>query len=199
VYCWTPGGGFAPIASTDEFTAIYGQYYTCGIRTDGALLCWGAGFGPSPRQITGGVTWLTIADNGGCGLAVDSTAYCFGSGAAQRVGGTTRWKAIATSSRDPQCALALDGSVYCGANLETKKTPPPQPLSTLGTYWSRVGADFISDVCGLNTSGDVGCPNGWAPANLGVKLKRFYGHCAIATDDKVYCWRGFSFVLVPGQ
>ncbi|HEY8174872.1 MAG TPA: Ig-like domain-containing protein [Gemmatimonadaceae bacterium] len=205
VYCLVAGtNGLAPIASTDEFTAIYGRSSICGLRTDGALLCWGGTFGPSPRAIDGGVTWRTIEDGGGCGLAVDSTAYCFGSGTAQRVGGTARWKSIASSYRDGVCALALDGSVHCGSNLETTGSLT-QPVTRLGTYWSFIATDFVSDVCGLSTSGDVSCRSVGSQRLPDVKLQSFYGHCGIATDDKVYCWRydplrfRYSFALVPGQ
>ena len=203
VYCWGPYmSGPAPIASTDDFTALYGR--TCGIRTDGALLCWASAPGASPLMIAGGVTWLTIADAGGCGLAADSTAYCFGTGTAQRVGGTTRWKSIATSNHDAVCALALDDTVHCGSNLETTQTLT-QPVTRLGTYWSYVATDFITDVCGLSANAVVACRSLFSQFFSDVKLKRFYGHCSVATDDRVYCWRydslrfRYEFALVPGQ
>jgi hypothetical protein len=212
VYCWgsnrngelgigtidSTAHGLAPIAGTGEYTALYGSGPVCGMRTDGVLLCWGGAFGSSPRAIEGGVTWRAIAAAGDCGLAADSTAYCFTTGTAQRVGGTTRWTSIATSKyQTPACALAVDGSVYCGYNLEVKKMPP-KPLAGLGTWWGNT-ASFYTNVCGLTTTGDLMCQDQWVQANLGVTLKRFYFHCGIATDDKLYCFRGSTFALVPGQ
>jgi hypothetical protein len=98
----------------------------------------------------------------------------------------------------------LDGSVHCGSNLETTGSLT-QPVTRLGTYWSFIATDFVSDVCGLSTSGDVSCRSVGSQRLPDVKLQSFYGHCGIATDDKVYCWRydplrfRYSFALVPGQ
>jgi hypothetical protein len=217
VYCWGSNRngelgigttdftnhGVAPIAGADEFTEIHGSgSFVCGLTTGGLVRCWGAGFGAAPVAVTSSKPFRTLSDAGGCGLASDSTAYCFGT-TAQLVGDARRWKSIASAPGQDPCAVAPDDSVYCGTSLQVKQTMP-QPVVRLGMYAPSFLADIglTYGVCGLTSTGELRCANGgWALVNVPVKLNSFFGSCAIAVDQKVYCRQSnaVSWVVVPGQ
>ena len=181
----------------------------CGIRTDGAAICWGRVFGPTPVALGGSVNWRMIADAGRCGLASDSTAFCFSSGTTTPMGGSQRWLAIA-ANRNDQCALSISGRVYCSTDLGVLVAGEP-PLTSLGTFWTFPFAPPSAPSCGSSAAGDLYCVQrtnattySLTAVNLaGLKLKRFFGLCGIAVDDKAYCWGTRDTVLtpklVPGQ
>lgn len=188
--------GVAAIAGNDEFFALarvpFQSTTVCGIRTDSVLRCWGDSFGPSPVTVGAGLAWRTLTGSGGCGLATDSTAYCITSGTPTPVGGSARWKSIAVNDRGSLCALALDDGVYCGANLDSRMTLP-EPVVQMATYWDAIYSDLGAhgDICGLTATGDLRCfGNLWEPVGVPLKFRSFYGYCAIAVDERVYCRHG---------
>ena len=79
-----------------------GSFHTCGIKKDGALLCWGENESgqlgtrdlvewPYPRGVTGG-EWMTVAagsyvDAGNtCAIRTDGTLWCWGDNASVQYG-----------------------------------------------------------------------------------------------------------------
>ena len=119
-YCWgqdadygelgtgTPGVDEAtPALVTGGHSWVYigaGGQYSCGLRTDGTVYCWGRenngelgtgtiGSGSiSPRAITGGLvfTQLSVGPGTNCGIIANGDSYCWGSGfQGERGDGTT--------------------------------------------------------------------------------------------------------------
>ncbi len=229
IYCWGNAGPVTPIASTDDFLSVYlppvdGTLYlqgvTCALRTDRMLVCWGGAFGSTPTLV-GTMTWRAFAGASGCGIAADRAAYCvLSAGAPQRFGTNSGWAGISTSGpgayptfstsptgpRTP-CVIDFAGQVYCGGSTTT-------PFTAVSGVPAMTAIDMFgikaSDQCGLSIAGDLYCfyeistPDKKVDLG-GLKLKRFFGSCGIATDDKVYCWTQdpstgtVAFRKIPGQ
>jgi hypothetical protein len=161
------------------------------------------------------MTWRSLADASRCGIGADSAAYCFETGTPARIGGATTWSSVATAtySNSPRnCALDASGNAYCskGSTGFPTAAPTAAPIVGLVNYSKRVtGFPLQAIICGLTGSRDLYCFD-TSPAALanpdGRKVKQVSAHCAIAEDDKTYCWTNFfpytataMFKVVPGQ
>jgi alpha-tubulin suppressor-like RCC1 family protein len=126
-----------------------GQHYTCAVRTDGTLWCWGEN---SSKQ-------LGLGDN------------------AQRdeptqVGSATGWVRVATSWFHT-CGIQQDGRLWCwGRNVEgqlgtgdTTTRDTPELLS--GTGWAGVAVCKFS-TCAIRTDGSVWCTGENSSGQLGL-------------------------------
>jgi alpha-tubulin suppressor-like RCC1 family protein len=163
-----------------------GSALSCGLTGDGAVYCWGAGYGVRPTQVGADKRWRQVAVGGhprlvpddgeetpflACGLDAAGTAYCWG----------YHWNGLgnggAIESQTP-VAVAVDASI--------------RSLS--------VG----ESACGVTVGGDVYCWGGsdeppfggHTPVRLGGELSfetvSVGGGfaCGLATDGDVYCWGG---------
>jgi alpha-tubulin suppressor-like RCC1 family protein len=84
-----------PVAGGLRFKTIgVGDYYVCGLVSDGKAYCWGwnrsgqlgvagPGMSPVPVAVSGGLTWrsLVVGTFHTCGVATDVATYCWGEGA----------------------------------------------------------------------------------------------------------------------
>ena len=84
-----------PVAGGLRFRTIgVGDYYVCGLVSDGRAYCWGWNrngqlgvaspeMSTVPVAVSGGLTWrsLVVGTFHTCGIATDGAAYCWGEGA----------------------------------------------------------------------------------------------------------------------
>ena len=84
-----------PVAGGLRFKTIgVGDYYVCGLVSDGKAYCWGwnrsgqlgvagPGRSPVPVAVSGGLTWrsMVVGTFHTCGVATDGATYCWGEGA----------------------------------------------------------------------------------------------------------------------
>ncbi|MFN3827124.1 MAG: LamG-like jellyroll fold domain-containing protein [Micavibrio sp.] len=127
-------GGFTwtKISASDQ--------HSCGIRTDGVLMCWGEGdngrlgTGNStdvnvPTSISGGGTWIDVWAGlaSTCALKSDNTIWCWGSASNGALGNNQRFGSFNTpqpitgggkwtslhSSEDTTCAINQNGESWC--------------------------------------------------------------------------------------
>src|SRR5262245_30938895 len=73
-----------------QSTISAGGAYSCGVRTDGTLACWGTALQQSPPPV-GTLTQVSAGLTHACGLRTDGTAACWGdntSGQASPPGGS---------------------------------------------------------------------------------------------------------------
>ena len=65
-----------------EFVAVgAGELHTCGVKTDGYVVCWGDKFGkdPSPPAGAGKFVFVSAGDYGySCGVKTDGSVECWG-------------------------------------------------------------------------------------------------------------------------
>jgi alpha-tubulin suppressor-like RCC1 family protein len=169
-WCWgsnwdgTLGTGTSSeTPSTLPVKAIGGHRFTglaatlsnaCGLRTDGAAVCWGRlpsiegrqqtfRYGPTPVE-AGGPSFVEIRGGGNhlCGISTTGEGWCWGANSWGFLGdGTTREREVPTRVRLPagvslrqvavggvhSCALTTDGRLFCwGANDLGQVGRPPR-------------------------------------------------------------------------
>jgi alpha-tubulin suppressor-like RCC1 family protein len=169
---------------TRTLTAGFG--YTCGIRSDGSLWCWGTdvhgqlGDGTlsstgTPVQLALGTTWNAIAASirATCAIREDNTLWCWGSETAtpttpQQVGSASTWRSISVAMTH-RCGIQTDGSLWCwGSNSsfdigDGTNIDRPNPVHIGSDSWRDVAAAG-GHTCAIRADGTLWC---WGTANDG--------------------------------
>ena len=149
VYCW--GGDYGSdsiprLVSSDAFDQLVaGQYFTCGLKADHTVWCWGSvnsegqlgrgftgGGSFTPAPVQGALTFTQIAAgaNHACGVSAGGGAFCWGSNSSGQLGDSTHVNrgaptevargltfASLTAGLAHTCGILTDSTVYCwGAN-----------------------------------------------------------------------------------
>ena len=171
-------------------TITSGDLYTCGIRSDGTLWCWGfdgygrLGRGSFPAQFDTNSNWagFTASSITGCGTRTDRTLWCFGQNtdgqlgtgteSGGQVGTNTNWADI-TAGIIHSCGTHTDGTLWCWGSGY-------RGLIGDGTTTSR------------STPVQVGTNTNWADIDAGS-----YHTCGIGTDGTLWCWGNSA--LLPNQ
>jgi hypothetical protein len=144
------GTGGAATTSTSNSSDLFTSVSTgsrdacCGIKADGAIVCWGA----SPTSIPGG-TFRSVSLGAGfaCGIRTDDTIVCWGDDAPTPPQGTFTSISAGTSSG---CAVRTDGVLACWGDSTPLTTSAPE-----GAFTSvSVEGDFA---CALRADGTVAC------------------------------------------
>lgn len=166
-----------------------GQYFTCGLRANGTLWCWGlnnysqVGDGTtttrtSPVQI-GTASWSDIAagQQHACGIQTNGRLYCWGRNDYGRLGtgnttiqrtpflvdANSTWSQV-TTGYTYSCGIKTDGSLWCwGYNV-----------------YGQLG---VGDVTQRTVPTRVGADNDWAEVSAGQ-----YHTCGRKTSGEVRCW-----------
>ena len=154
--------------------------YSCGIRTDASLWCWGNSVA-SPTPVGRQISWASVAVGRGfmCGVAVGSSLWCWGHGGngelglggrvdakkPTRVGADADWASVSTGMAHT-CATRLEGSLWCwGADGEGQ----------LGLGKHGVGDTRVPN--------QVGAGLDWAYVAAGWE-----NTCATRDDHTMWCW-----------
>lgn len=171
---------------------VAGDRHTCGLRSDGALYCWGTNYSGqlgngttvdshSPVAVSGGHDFVSVTAGAGhtCGVTTSGRAYCWGS--------------------NPQGALG-DGS--------TKRTSTP--TAVLGQLSLISISAGLVQTCGVSTTGFAYCWGNNNNAQLGtgrhiatsavpvrltdtlmfrtVVAQGSAHSCGILTNHAAFCW-----------
>jgi hypothetical protein len=92
-----------------------GNNFTCGLKTDGGLYCWGSGISGTPAG-----TGYKAMDAGyahACAIASDDTLTCWGDSSNGRTEAPTGIFSSLSAGGDHTCAIRTDGFMQCwGAN-----------------------------------------------------------------------------------
>jgi alpha-tubulin suppressor-like RCC1 family protein len=182
-----------------------GENFVCAIASDDLAYCWGS---DSQGQLGGNtgndsdepiavdrtgvlsgkkINSLTIYSETVCAIADDLKAYCWGEGFDGQLGDGV------SPSSDVPVAVSTAGVLN---NKTIKK------ISIMDTMVCAIASDDLMYCWGDNTSGQLGDgTTNFSPVPVAVDMsgvlsgktiKDFtsnnYTTCAIASDDKVYCW-----------
>jgi hypothetical protein len=189
-------------APEGTFTSVSSGYgFSCAIRTDGTLACWGANsyFQSTPPE----GTFLAV-DAGwahACGLRTDGTLECWGANGSGRATPPSGTYTAVSAGWEHSCAIRMDGTIVCwGANDNHESTPP-------GGTFVAVSAGTYSHTCALRTDGTIAC---WGynashkaepPQGTFLAVSAGEEHtCAIRSDGTLVCWgdNGLGQLQVPG-
>ena len=147
-------GSLAPVAVAGGLTFVLltaGDYFTCGITTDGAAYCWGSNY---------------FGQLGAGPVAACNPAYpdlpC--SRVPVRVAGNRRYTDVSAGGRHA-CAVAEGGAAYCwgegpalgsgGSDESSDQSPVPVPVAG-GLAFARIAAGSEHS-CGVTTDGALYC------------------------------------------
>ena len=185
--------------STDQAgfaTVSAGSYHTCGVKTDGAVACWGRDSGGESTPPDGSFISVSVSgpvpgnQHHSCGVKTDGSVECWG------------WDAFGQSTPPNEsflsvsagvfhtCGVKADGSVECwGSNQQGQSIPPD------GSFISVSAGVFHT--CGVKTDGSVEC---WGsnieaqtvsapPDGPFTSVSAGFDHsCGVKTDGSVGCW-----------
>lgn len=167
-----------------------GEYFTCAIKSDDTLYCWGDNaWGQSgdnstidhlvPEIVTGGYTWKMVAagSNHVCGIRSDDALYCWGlntngqlgdNSITQRniptaVNGGGSWKYIAAGYYHT-CGIRSDDTMRCWGNND----------------YGRLGDNTVTQ---RNIPTALSGGGTWKKVEGGL-----YHTCGIKADDTLHCW-----------
>ncbi|HEY1085289.1 MAG TPA: hypothetical protein VGE34_01010 [Candidatus Saccharimonadales bacterium] len=183
-----------------------GGIHSCGIASDNKAYCWGYNFngqvgdGTSTTRTTpvavaqgampAGATFRQISTGGSysCGIASDNKAYCWGFNSSGQLGDGT------TTTRTTPVAVA-QGAMPAGATfrqISTGSTYACAIASDNKVYcWGSGASGKLGDGAALNRTSPVAVTQGGMPSGViirDVSAGNSSATCAIASDNKVYCW-----------
>ena len=158
-----PGVPRLVVPAVGQYTQLSATYtYTCALRTDGVINCWGrelVGEAPATRSTPGGYTAVAVKRNHSCGLRTDGVVECWGANTYDQAppvvtppAGTV-YTAI-TLGEFFTCALRADGIIDCWGQ---------DASGTVGSRASVTGSPFTQIsasnyyVCGLSSTGVSEC------------------------------------------
>ena len=181
----------ANAAAMTGFTQVSaGNYFTCAVKSDTTVWCWGLntsgqlGDGTTtqrnrPVQVNGlsGVTRVESSEGYSCALKLDTTVWCWGSNSFGQLGNGTTTNSSApvqvssltgvtqfATGYGHVCAVKSDGSVVCwGWNV----------MMNLGTGTTTSSSTPVTPP-GLTSATQVAAGA--------------YGACVLLTDTTVRCW-----------
>jgi hypothetical protein len=216
LYCWgsqvggmrgiggsgTSGSDPTPtlVVGGDQWTEVDAGFTTvCGIADGGKLFCWGdASEAALGNGVTTGNFLVPVAilpessfvsvdiglANGACAITTGHTAMCWGKGTWGRLGNgdeTIATRPVAVSGVNRFAGIATSYSGTCGVT-------DAGTASCWGFYADLgIGGPFPDDC------GGVECAKTPVAISGGITFKPTIVHdgnhvCAIATNDKTYCW-----------
>ncbi|HEV3309047.1 MAG TPA: hypothetical protein VG815_00780 [Chloroflexota bacterium] len=192
-----PGGGtFIQISA--------GGTHSCGVRTNGTVLCWGddsygevngVAHTSAPLNAIGGppgggtFTQVTAGDGYTCGIRTDGSALCWGDNFAGEINGTPNTTSPYETTASPPgfvpfTEISAGGSSTCG-------------LRTDGTIvcWGYDGNGQLDGTA--TTTNTIGSPPG---GGTFTEVSAGYSHsCGVKTDGQALCWGDDANGELDGQ
>ena len=181
--------------SAGEFASVStGASYTCGVRTDGGVECWGLNAEGQATPPSGEFASVSAGWGHTCGVRTDGAVECWGSNEDSDdnvVGQATPPSgefASVSAGGGHTCGVRTDGPVVCWGDDDNGQATPPS-----GGFASVSAGS--NHTCGMRRDGSVACwgydSRGQAtpPSGELALVSAGGGHtCGVRTDGSVECW-----------
>ncbi|MDE0498532.1 MAG: leucine-rich repeat domain-containing protein [Acidimicrobiaceae bacterium] len=183
-------GGHQVALSTDRgFVSVSAGYgHTCGVKSGGAVVCWGDDVAGESDAPSGSFTAVSAGGSHSCGLKTDGTAACWGDDTHGQSAAPTGSFSAVSAGGSHSCGVKTDGAVVCwGDDTHGQSVAPSGSFSAVSAGGSHS--------CGVKTDGAVVC---WgddthgqsvAPSGSFSAVSAGGSHsCGVKTDGTVVCW-----------
>ena len=180
----------APVNAPDgTYTAVTaGWKHSCGLRTNGTIICWGNNDDGQADAPDGTYTAIATRSVHSCGLRTDGTITCWGNNSRGQTDAPIGTYTAVTVNLNYSCGLRTDRNIACWGNNSSGQTDAPD-----GTYTAVTTSFFHS--CGLRTDGTITCwgSNDYgqlnAPGGAYTAVTSGSTHsCGLRTDGAITCW-----------
>ncbi|MFH0799997.1 MAG: Ig-like domain-containing protein [Pseudomonadota bacterium] len=183
-YTWT----FTTTGVTADASKVTGgTVFTCGIKSDGTLYCWGkndvgqVGRGDTvtpqktPRLVTG-ASWSSVSagDAHACAIRTNGDLYCWGYNADGELG---------TDAPNENDTPVLTGSGYSFVSTGYQHTCGIKTDGTLLCWGDNTNNQLGGGSNPQNTPIQIGAETTWVIVSSGENHT-----CAIRTNGALYCW-----------
>ena len=129
------GGGFATVSS--------GNGFSCGIRADGTVACWGGNWDGQAAAPQEEFSAVSAGDAHSCGLLAEGTVVCWGENRGGLAEPPKGEFSVVSAGYAHSCGIRTDGTVACwGANWDGQVDAPEGKFSAVsaGETLIRVGS-----------------------------------------------------------
>ncbi len=193
-----------PLGTDGTFTAISaGNEFSCGIRADRTVVCWGSNGSGQSDAPEGTFTTISSGHEHSCGVKSGGSVACWGSNGEGRSDAPEGTFTTISSGHEHSCGVKSGGSVVCWGSNGSGQSDAPE-----GTF--TIISSGYKHSCGIKTDRTVAC---WGDNETGQSdppegtftiISSGYKHsCGIKTDRTVACWGNRSYQPVkripPGQ
>jgi len=196
--CWGDDTWGQSTPPDEPFRSIAsGTGYTCAIRLDRSITCWGTLRPLSPEQLAAPLVGEFKSVSVGeylCGIRTDDSLACAG---APELLPTPEWakgkfRSIAPAVFDVSCGVRFDGELTCFGNIDWAPTG----------QFTQVVVGF-GYACGLRDNGVTDCSDGAltrSSAFLAIAAGSSHA-CALTPDGSPVCWgeNRFGAATTPGS
>ena len=176
------GAFAAPASAADAWLDVSaGHDYTCGVKQDNTLWCWGysssRNYGNRPVQLSPSIAWasVSVAIHHACALTTAGEPYCWGGNRYGELGvfdNTTYTTPRSVAIARTMVTISAGGSSTCAIDR----------LQNLFCW-----GDNRSGELGLGTTTNWNYPQlvgaGWSTVSVGD-----FTACGVGTDATGYCW-----------
>ncbi|WP_419844825.1 Ig-like domain-containing protein [Candidatus Poriferisocius sp.] len=171
---------FTPVAAGDQ--------YSCAIKTDQTVACWGDNFYGQTEAPDGQYTAIAAGDLYSCAIKIDQTITCWGDNTFGRTDAPDGQYTAIANGRAHSCAIKTDQTITCWGNNTFGRTDAPDGQYTAiangGAHSCAIKTDQTITCWGYNREGQTGAPDGRYTA-----IAASVNHsCAISADQSIVCW-----------
>ena len=177
----------AAVAADDDVALSAGEEHSCAVRSDGAVVCWGANDFGKASPPGGRFTSVSAGADHTCGVRVDGSVACWGQDGFDRASPPEGPFESVSAGASHSCGVRSDQSIDCwGQHLG--EAPPDD-----GRFRSVSAGTGFS--CGVRTDGEAVCwgspssAKAASPAGAFALVSAGAEHaCGVRSSGTVTCW-----------
>lgn len=190
---WAPVGSSAATGeSTTQRTYVSvsagNANYTCGLRSSGAIECWGVNNDGAARPPDGVFSAVSAGSRHACAVRTDGRLVCWGRSTYGRSSPPSGKFSAVSAGWQHSCAIRTDGRLVCWGRSSSGEAWPPggrfTALDAGGGHTCALRTDRRVRCWGENGGGEASAPSGQYTA---VATGSSHS-CAIRTDGRLACW-----------
>ena len=184
-----PADSDDPDTTTGGFTEVATGYgHGCGLRSTGAITCWGDNGGAKAEPPDGRFLSVSVGESFSCGLRVGGRVECWGSNYYGTDPPSGHFTAM-DAGRDVACGVRANGDLRCwGSKFGAQRDAAPT-----GSFSTVTVGGFHA--CALSTTGTIECWGDNGKGQTDAPRGRFVdvaagGHhsCGVRADRTLACW-----------